>query len=360
MNVNIRAMAALFAAVKLSKTPEMNMTNRQWLLAERPDGPLTANTFRQATEPLPSVADKQVLCKVLYLSFEPAMRGWLRDERSYLPPVQIGEVMRAVGVAQIVASADPDWPVGSLITGMTGWQEYCLIPADKTGWRLLPEGTPPSWPLSVMGGTSMTAYFGLLDVGQPKVGETVLVSAAAGATGSMVCQIAKLKGCRVVGIAGGEEKCRWLREEVGVDAAVDYQAGDLPTMLADACPEGVDIFFDNVGGDTLEAAIEQMNDFGRIVACGAIAVYNDSKPTPGPRNMTHIITRRLRMQGFIMLDYLDRVDDCMAELTEWLMAGKLKFREDIQEGFDNIPDTLQRLFRSENKGKQLLKIADPE
>jgi NADPH-dependent curcumin reductase CurA len=207
--------------------------------------------------------------------------------------------------------------------------------------------------------TSITAYFGLLDVGQPKAGETVVVSGAAGATGSMAAQIAKIKECRVVGIAGGEEKCKWLNDNCGVDAVIDYRRENVEARLGELCPDGIDVFFDNVGGDILEAAIEHIADFGRIVLCGQISVYNDAEPAPGPKNLMHLVARRVRMQGFIVMDYLDRLDEAMTDLMTWLGEGKLAWREDIQEGFENIPSTLLRLYDGRNQGKQLLKLADP-
>ena len=245
--------------------------------------------------------------------------------------------------------------------GLLNWQEYSLGgPQSLMPPRLVPEGTPPNLPLSVFGTTSLTAYFGLLDVGRPKEGETVLVSGAAGATGSVVAQIAKLKGCKVIGIAGGAEKCQWLLESCGIDAAIDYKSEDLVERIGELCPEGVNVFFDNIGGDTLEAAIGHMADFGRIALCGAIASYNDEHPKPGPNNLMLLVARRIQMQGFIVLDYLDRAEEAMSDLADWVMAGKIAWREDVQEGFDNIPATLQRLFDGRNVGKQMLKLADPD
>jgi NADPH-dependent curcumin reductase CurA len=214
--------------------------------------------------------------------------------------------------------------------------------------------------LSVFGTTSLTAYFGLLDVGQPQAGETVLVSGAAGATGSVVAQIARLKGCKVIGIAGGEEKCQWLLNECKLDAVIDYKSEDIDQRLAELCPDDINVFFDNVGGETLETAIDHMADFGRIALCGAISQYNDEQARPGPANLMTLVTRRVRMQGFIVLDYLDRANEAFEELGGWVMGGEIAWREDIQEGFENIPGTLQRLFDGRNKGKQLLKLADPD
>jgi NADPH-dependent curcumin reductase CurA len=311
--------------------------------------------------PEPDLAKGEVLMKTLMLGFDPAMRGWVVDEPSYLPPVAIGEPMRASGVAQVIQSDNPDLPVGTLVQGLINWQEYGVgDPAGLIPPTPLPEGTPPNLALSVFGMTSLTAYFGLLDVGQPKEGETVLVSGAAGATGSVVAQIARLKECRVIGIAGGREKCDWLMNDCKIDAAIDYKNEDIRQRIGELCPDGIDVFFDNVGGATLEAAIDHMADFGRIVLCGGISGYNDETPQPGPNNLMYLVSRRIRMQGFIVLDYLDRVQEAIDALTGWVMAGEIAWREDIQEGFENIPATLQRLFDGRNAGKQLSRLAEPE
>ena len=340
----------------------MSEINRQWIFTARPKGFVDSNTFsyHEAPLPTPDLDAGEVLVKTLYLSFDPAMRGWMDDKPSYLPPVELGTPMRASGIGQVVASEREDLPVGALVMGFLNWQDYAVFDSNSAGsLNALPAGTPPDMALSAFGGTSMTAYFGLFDVGQPKAGETVLVSGAAGATGSVVCQLAKLKGCRVIGIAGGPEKCDWLKTECGVDEVIDYRNEDLNERLAAIAPMSIDLFFDNVGGDMLEAAIEQMADHGRIVLCGAIAGYNASEPPPGPRNMMNLIARRIRMQGFIMLDYLHRIEEFQAEFGTWVLEGKIKTREDIQEGFENIPATLNRLFEGRNQGKQLLKLADP-
>jgi hypothetical protein len=337
-----------------------NTINKQWLLKRRPQGMVCLDDFeyREAERPVADLAAGEIVVKNLYLSFDPAMRGWMDDEPSYLPPVVLSEPMRATAVAQVVASENAELPVGSLVQGMFGWQQYALSkPCDMIPATALPEGTPPTMPLSIFGGTSLTAYFGLLDVGVPIAGETVLVS---GATGSVVAQIAKIKGCRVIAIAGGEEKCQWLRDSCKVDEVIDYKSENVADRLTQLAPAGIDVFYDNVGGDMLEAGIEQMAEKGRIVLCGQIAGYNDDQRKPGPRNLMLLITRRIRMQGFIMIDYIDRIDEAMADLVEWVMAGKIAYREDIQQGFDDIPATFLRLFAGKNTGKQLLHLADPE
>ena len=341
----------------------MNQVNRQWLLKKRPAGMVGPEHFELAESPLPEpdLDAGQVLVRTLMLGFDPAMRGWLIDEPSYLPPVPIGAPMRASGVGQVIRSQNPSLPEGSLVQGILNWQEHSVgDPSGPLPLRALPEGITPAMALSVFGTTSLTAYFGLLDIGQPRAGETVLVSGAAGATGSMVAQIARLKGCRVVGIAGGAEKCRWLLDACRVDGAIDYKSEPLDQRIGELCPDGVNVFFDNVGGDTLEAAIEHMADFGRIALCGAIASYNDETPRPGPRNLMRLVTRRIRMEGFIVIDFLARADEAFADLAGWVQAGEIAWREDIQEGFENIPATLQRLFDGRNQGKQLLRLADPE
>jgi NADPH-dependent curcumin reductase CurA len=341
----------------------MSTSNKQWLLKARPTGMVGPEHFELVESPMPSpdLPSGQVLMKTLTLGFDPAMRGWLMDVPSYLPPVGIGEPMRASGVSQVIESANPDLPVGTLVQGLSNWQEYGIgYPGGPIPPMPLPDGTPPNLALSMFGTTSLTAYFGLLDVGQPKSGDTVLVSGAAGATGSAVAQIARIKGCKVIGIAGGKEKCDWLLNECKLDGAIDYKSEDLDQRLKALCPDGVNVFFDNVGGDMLQTALNHMAEFGRIVLCGSISSYNDETPKPGPNNLMLLTTRRIRMEGFIVLDYLARAEEAITALTEWVMAGEIAWREDIQEGFENIPATLQRLFDGRNQGKQLLKLADPE
>ncbi|MEM1113120.1 MAG: NADP-dependent oxidoreductase [Pseudomonadota bacterium] len=341
----------------------MSDQNRQWLLKERPVGMIGPEHFDLVSSPMPEpdLAAGEVLVKTLMVGFDPAMRGWVIDEPSYLPPVGIGEPMRASGVGQVIASENPDLPIGTLVQGLLNWQEYSLSgPGALMPAQPLPEGVTPAMALSVFGTTSLTAYFGLLDVGQPKAGDTVLVSGAAGATGSAVAQIARIKGCRVVGIAGGQEKCQWLLDACKLDAVIDYKSENLEQRIGELCPDGIDVFFDNVGGDTLEAAIAHMAQFGRIALCGGISGYNNPEPSPGPSNLMRLVQFRIKMQGFIVIDYLDRANECFADLADWVMSGQLAWREDIQEGFENIPATLQRLFDGRNQGKQLLHLDDPK
>jgi len=341
----------------------MTQLNRQWLLKKRPRGMVSRDDFelREAPMPTPALDQGEILVKTLCISFDPAMRGWMDDAPSYLPPVQLGEVMRAPTVAQVILSQNPQYPVGSLVQGFYGWQEYTIANSStQMPPRLIPDGTPVTMPLSAFGGTSITAYFGLLDIGKPVPGDTVVISGAAGATGSVAGQIAKIKGCRVIGIAGGKEKCAWLMNECGFDAVIDYKQEDVAARLSQLCPTGINVFYDNVGGDILQAAIENIADFGRIVLCGSISGYNDATPKPGPSNMFHLIARRVRMQGFIVIDYLPRAQEAISDLATWVFDGKIRCREDVQRGFDNIPDTLLRLFKGENVGKQLLQLAEPD
>jgi hypothetical protein len=344
------------------ESTEMALINRQWLLAKRPKGNVDNDTFsyhEQTLDPAQLAAGESVI-KVLCLSFDPAMRGWMDDVPSYLPPAELGKPMRAIAVGQVIHSANDDLPVGTLVQGMFGWQEYAISkPDDLMPVTVLPQGTPPTMALSIFGGTSLTAYFGLLDIGQPQAGETVVVSGAAGATGSVAAQIARLKGCRVIGIAGGEEKCAWLKNTCGLNDVIDYKHEPVEQRLGELCPQGINIFYDNVGGDILQAALTHIADHGRVVMCGQIANYNAKEPAPGPNNLINVITRRVRMQGFIMIDYLDRVDEAMQAMTEWVMSGKIVYRDDTQHGFENIPATFERLFSGKNLGKQLLVLAEP-
>ncbi len=333
--------------------------NRQWRLAARPEAMVGDEHFRWVEEPAPEVtADGQVLVRTLTLSCDPTQRGWMARD-TYLPAVAIGEVMRSFGVGRVVESRHPGFAEGDLVQGLLGWQDYALLDATSSS-RLtpVPPGVPIPLAMSALGITGLTAYFGLLDVGRPAAGETVVVSGAAGATGSVAGQIARLKGCRVVGIAGGPDKCRWLLDEARFDAAVDYRHEDVDARLAELCPGGVDVFFDNVGGEILDACLAHLALHGRVVICGAIADYNRSEPGPGPRNYLNLLLKRGRMEGFIVLDHLDRAAAAAAELGAWVAAGELRVQVDVQRGLENAPRTLRRLFTGENRGKQLLEVAE--
>jgi len=335
--------------------------NRQWLLARRPNGLVTRENFEYAETPIPQPAEGQVLVRNLYLSFDPTQRGWMEDRESYLPPVAIGEPMRAGSIGHVAESRHPDFAPGDLVQTTGGWQDFVLAAPNQgpMGLSKVPDGVTPEMMLSVLGITGLTAYFGLLDLGDPQPGETVVVSGAAGATGSVAGQIAKIKGCRVVGIAGGPDKCEWLQKEAGFDAVIDYKQGNVSEQIKATCPNKIDVYFDNVGGEILEAALNHINLKARIVMCGGISGYNATEPVPGPSNLMNVITNRARMEGFIVLDYMPRAGEAIAQLLDWIGAGELRFQVDVQEGFDNIPDTLQRLFTGANLGKQLLKITDP-
>jgi NADPH-dependent curcumin reductase CurA len=308
-------------------------------------------------EPPREPGDGEVLVKVLLLSLDPAMRGWMNDVPSYVPPVGIGEVMRAIGVGEVVASRHPKLKEGDFVTGLFGVQEYATLPGDA----LTPvdaELAPLATYLNVLGLPGMTAYFGLLDVGQPQEGETVVVSGAAGAVGATVGQIAKIKGCRVVGVAGGEEKCRMLVEEYGFDDAIDYKSDDLLAALREKCPDRVHVYFDNVGGEVLDAVLRRLARGARIVICGAVSQYNESSMR-GPSNYMALLVRRARMEGFVVFDYADRYAEAAREMAGWMAEGKLVGREHVVSGIETFPETLLKLFRGENTGKLVLQVAGP-
>jgi NADPH-dependent curcumin reductase CurA len=331
--------------------------NRQWKLASRPVGMVTTDHFEYAEGPAPSPRDNECLVRTLYVSFDPAMRAFLRDGPSYVPPQPVGEVMRAGAIGQVIESRSPALRAGDLVVGAFGWQEYAVVPASSA-MKIGGSQPLPAY-LGVLGGTGLTAYFGLLHVAKLAANETVLISGAAGATGSTAAQIAKLKGCRTIGIAGGAAKRRWLLEELRLDGAIDYKHEDVSARLAELCPDGVHVYFDNVGGRVLEAAIGGMAVRGRIAISGMISGYNDAQPAPGPANLFQMVVRRIRMEGFLVIDFASQFDEARRELERWLAAGELKSYVDVQQGFENIPTTFLRIFTGQNTGKQVLKIADP-
>ena len=333
------------------------VSSRKIVLAKRPVGMVTESCFEVVDAEVPEPADGEAVVQVEYLSLDPAMRGWLRDEPSYLPPVQIGEVMRSGGAGHVIASKNAALPVGTAVMGLLGWQEHALV-GGSTGAMVnaLPDGVDLVDSLSLFGTTGVTAYFGVLDVGQPKAGETMVVSGAAGAVGSIAGQIGKIVGCRVVGIAGTDEKCGWVVDDLGFDACVNYRKGNVADALRTECPSGIDVYFDNVGGDILDAALEHMNDFGRLVECGMISQYNNAELAPGPRHMTNIVTRRLRMQGFIVIDYLARFVEAAMQLAVWSGEGKLQHRVQVVDGLLRAPTALNMLFTGENTGKLVVKV----
>ena len=341
----------------------MTRTNGQWRLAKRPEGMVQESDFEYVEEPLAAIGEGEILVRNLYLAFEPAMRGWLNDVPSYIPPVGIGEVMRASTVGQIIESKNADYAKGQLVSGMFGWQQYFVGGGEGRigGVSLVPDGTPPYRMLSLLGGTGLTAYFGLHKIHPVQEGDNVLVSGAAGATGSVVAQLARIAGAgKVVGIAGGKEKCDWLLDKAKVDGVIDYKNENVGRRIREEFPKGVDLFFDNVGGDILDATLNRMADNGRITLCGGISGYNEKELPPGPRNIMQIVVHRLSVRGFILFDHIAGAGEAISELTRLSAAGELVVEEDIQEGFENTPKTFLRLFQGKNLGKQLLKIADAE
>jgi hypothetical protein len=333
--------------------------NRKILLASRPTGEPTLENFKFVDLDVPELQDGEVLVLTLYLSVDPYMRGRMSDRKSYVPPFQVGEVITGGAIGQVIESRSDAFKPGDIVTGMLGWQLFTVAKAGELR-KIDPNLAPITTHLGVLGITGLTAYFGLLDIGKPQEGETVVVSGAAGAVGTVACQIAELIGCRVVGIAGGEEKCRYLVNELGVDAAIDYKnTSDMRKAVQDACPKGVDVYFDNVGGKISDAVISSINDFARIVICGLISQYNLEKPEVGPRIEPILLVKRGLMQGFIIVDFAPRFAEGIAQLAQWLAEGKLKYAEHIVEGFENTPRAFLGLFKGENLGKQLVKVADP-
>jgi len=340
-----------------------HLSNHQIRLASRPVGLPTAANWQSTTEAVVGPAAGGVLLKTLALSLDPAMRGWMNEGKSYIPPVALGEVMRAGGVGRVIASEHPGFAVGDRVSAGFGVQQYLsLAPADFKRAGLvkidLGLGTLTQW-LNVLGMPGMTGYFGLMDVGQPKAGETLVVSGAAGAVGQTVGQVAKIRGCRVVGIAGGQAKCDWVVKELGFDACIDYKAG--PSAVRDGlkahCPSGVDIYFDNVGGDILDTVLARINRRARIVICGAISQYNNTTPVQGPKNYLSLLVNRARMEGIVVFDYAERYHLAVAEMAGYLKDGRMTSREDVVTGLDNFPAALTRLFTGENFGKLVLQVA---
>ena len=343
----------------------MSLLNHQVRLASRPVGEARRANWQFTPEALPEaaqLADGEVLVKTLALSLDPAMRGWMNEGKSYIAPVAIGEVMRAGGIGVVVASKHPGFKSGDPVSAGLGVQEYARIgaaEAERSGlFRIDPRlGTATQW-LNVLGMPGMTGYFGLLDVGQPKAGETVVVSGAAGAVGQTVGQLAKIKGCKVVGIAGGPAKCDWVVRELGFDACIDYKAGGVRDGLKQHAAQGVDIYFDNVGGEILDAVLARIRRKARIVICGAISQYNNTTPVQGPKNYLSLLVNRARMEGMVVFDYADRYPAAVAELAGYLKDGRMKSKEDVVEGgVAAFPETLARLFSGENFGKLVLQVA---
>jgi NADPH-dependent curcumin reductase len=329
--------------------------NRQILLKSRPEGPPSLDNFELREAPTPEPGDGEVLMRTLYLSLDPYMRGRMSAAKSYANPAEIGQPMVGGTVAEIVASRNPKYAVGDVVLGYGGWQEHAL--SNGTGLRKLdPALAPVSTALGVLGMPGMTAYVGLLEIGQPKAGETVVVAAASGAVGSVVGQIGKIKGCKAVGIAGGAEKCRFVTEELGFDACVDHRAPDFAKQLQAACPDGIDVYFENVGGAVQQTVWPLLNNFARIPVCGLIAQYNATRPMPGP-DMFSVLRKRLLLRGFIVWDFAAKEADFLRDVSEWIRAGRLKYREDLVEGLENAPAAFLGLLQGKNFGKMLVRVS---
>jgi NADPH-dependent curcumin reductase CurA len=336
---------------------QMADRNRRLVLAERPSGMVGKDTVRVEEQDVPACGPGEALARVRFLSIDPTIRTWMDDAPGYLPPIGIGEVVRSAGVAEVLESNTPTYAPGQMLFGMTGWQDYVIADEGERALTPLPDGVPPTTALGLFGITGMTAYFGLLDVGAMREGDVVVVSGAAGATGSTVGQIAKIKGAgKVVGIAGGPEKCAMLVDELGFDAAIDYKADNVGARLHELCPQGIDLYFDNVGGEILDACLANLAMRGRIVLCGAISAYNDRAGARGPANYTMLIIRRGRMEGFLVLDYIERFGIAQTEMGGWLASGRLKAPEHIVEGLENAPDALNLLFTGGNTGKVMVRV----
>jgi NADPH-dependent curcumin reductase CurA len=340
-----------------------SLVNHQVRLASRPTGMTSAENWQFTEEAVAEPVDGGLVVKTLALSLDPAMRGWLNDAKSYIPPVGIGEVMRAGGIGRVIASRHPGFAVGDIVTGSPGVQEYWTVAPEQIKHSGLAKidlrlGSPTQW-LNVLGMPGMTGYFGLMDIGQPQPGQTVVVSGAAGAVGQTVGQLAKIKGCRAVGIAGGPAKCEWVVKELGFDACIDYKAGPVKDALKEHCPKGIDVYFDNVGGEILDAALARLARKARIIICGAISQYNNTGATQGPKNYLSLLVNRARMEGMVVFDYTDRFPQAIAEMAGYLKDGRMKSKEDVVRGGVAVfPETLNKLFKGENFGKLVLHVAD--
>lgn len=332
------------------------MQNKEIRFASRPTGMPTSENFNIVDADTPQPSEGEVLVRSLYISVDPYLRGRMREGKSYVPPFAVGQVIESGAVGEVVESRSPKFQSGDIVTGMFGWRLYNVAKAE--GLMKVPPGVPVSTALGVLGMPGLTAYFGLLDICQPKEGETVVVSGAAGAVGTTVCQIAKIKGCRTVGIAGSDDKNQYLRDELGVDATINYKNAGIQQALKEACPDGVDVYFDNVGGEVSDAVWPLLRQGARISICGQISLYNLDKPDVGPRPQPYLLVNRALMKGFIITDYAARFGEGVRQLAEWLAAGKLKYAENVVEGFENTPQAFIGLFTGENLGKQIVKVED--
>ena len=336
-----------------------NDVNNQWVLANHPTGMVKTSDFKQVEAEMAEPKDGEITVKVTHVAFEPAMRGWINKGDSYVKGVEIGDVMRAQSVGEIIESKNDAYKAGDIVSGFFGWQEFATLePTDSMfPIQVLPQGVTAEMALSVLGITGLTAWGGLLEIGKPQEGDTVVVSGAAGATGNIAGQIAKIKGCRVIGIAGGAEKCQWLIDELGFDGAVDYKSENVSKKLQELCPGGINVFFDNVGGEILEAALDNITTGARVVICGGIVGYNAEELPSGPRNYMNLVLNSANMEGFLLGQFGPKLGQAGMELGQWVAEGKLKFTVDVQEGFENVPQTFLRLFEGKNLGKQLCKIS---
>jgi len=331
--------------------------NRQWVLRRRPDEAISEGDLDLVERPLPMLTDGEVLCRNIYLSLDPTHRIWMSDREQYLPPVGLGQPMRGGVISEVIDSRSTAFRPGDIVKPASGaWEDYTIAP-EKLLRPLQDLGGAPltAW-MSVLGSTGLTAYFGLMDIGQPKPGETVVVSAAAGAVGSIVAQLAKMQGCRVVGIAGGPDKCAWLRDDLKLDGVIDYRNEDVGAALDRLCPDGVDINFENVGGPIMDAVFSRMNDFGRMPLCGMISTYNNDGPTPGPTDFSRILMRRLTVKGFIVIDYFPRAAEALGVLTPLVRDGRLKWKTHVVQGLENAASSLDLLFSGGNDGKLLVQV----
>jgi NADPH-dependent curcumin reductase CurA len=332
-------------------------THRVITMAAHPSGTLKDSDFELVDAPVPEPADGEALVRTLYLSLDPAIRVWMNGIDTYVPGLHVGDAMRAGGIGEVVQSRDAAYNEGDLVFGMMQWSDYCIARAGPDGMMTLPRQDPVTAFLSVYGVTGLTAYFGMFDVAKPNEGETVVVSGAAGAVGSVAGQIGKIIGCRVVGIAGGPEKCAWVTDELGFDACINYKSADVSARLRETCPAGIDVYFDNVGGEILDAVLAQINLHARVALCGAISQYDTAELSPGPRNFLNLIPQRGRVEGFILLDYRDRFPDAIVQLVQWVQEGRIRYAEDVVDGLENAPAAFRKLFSGQNTGKLIVRVA---
>lgn len=329
--------------------------NRQFLLAARPHGLVKESDFEYHETSIPTIGEGEVLIKTNRISLDPSMRGQMENRADYVAPLAIGSVMRAGGTGEVVASNNDKFPVGTKVYGTLGMQDYCVSDGKNPPFRTYESSLSPEQALGVLGNTGMTAYFGLLDLGEPKAGDMVVISGAAGATGSVAGQIAKLKGCKVVGMAGTDDKCRWLTDDLGFDAAINYKTESVAERLDELCPDGINIYFDNVGGEILDICLDRLAMNARVVICGGISRYNATEAVPGPKNYFNLVFRRARMEGFIVLDYANRFPEAITEMRGWIDQGLIKQSQTVVNGFENLPRALIQLFEGQNTGKMMVK-----